>query len=79
MMHPFVLLPVIGQLILIVTLFQKTPSRRLTYLGLGCLSLLLVFIAFIGIIGANLKILASTLPFIITGILVVIRYRRKEQ
>lgn len=78
LLHPFVMLPLVGQLILLVTLFQKKPSRRLTFLGLGCLSLLLVFIAFIGIMAGNLKILASTLPFIITGVLVVVRYRAKK-
>lgn len=79
LLHPFVILPLGGQLLLLITLFQKTPSKALTYIGLGCLSLLLVFIAFIGVISFNFKILASTLPFIITGILVIMKYRKEKK
>jgi len=75
-LHPFVLLPFIGQIILIYTLFQKTPSKILTYLGLGGIGILFLLMSFIGIISSNFKILLSTLPFIITGILVVINNRK---
>ncbi len=74
--HPFVLIPLAGQLLLFITLFQKTPSRILTYTGLASLSLLLLFIFAIGIMGMNFKMIASVIPFIVFGIL-VIRYNRK--
>ena len=75
-LHPFVLIPLLGQLLLLFTIFQKKPSRVLTYIGLSALSLLLVFMFFIGIMGMNVKILASTLPFIMTGVLVIRANRR---
>ena len=69
--HPLTLLPLFGQVLLLITLFQKKPSKVLTFMGLGCLGLLLFFISFIGIISFNWKIFLSTIPFIITAILAV--------
>lgn len=74
--HPFVLIPLAGQLLLFITLFQKTPSRILTYTGLASLSLLLLFIFAIGIMAMNIKMIASVIPFIVFGVL-VIKYNRK--
>lgn len=69
--HPFILLPFAGQLILLITLFQKKPGKLLTFAGLGCIGLLLAFMFVIGLISLNIKILASTIPFVCTGILVI--------
>lgn len=66
--HPFTLMPLAGQLALLVTLFQKDPSRWLTLVGTAFLGLLLVFIFLIGLLGLNPKIAGSTVPFIALGI-----------
>lgn len=62
--HPFTLLPVLGQLALLVTVFQRTPSKALTYAGIGGIGLLLGLMLFIGIIDTNVKIALSALPFV---------------
>ncbi|MBI1306725.1 MAG: hypothetical protein GC181_08935 [Bacteroidetes bacterium] len=67
--HPFVLIPLFGQLILLITLFQKNPSKWLTYLGMFSLAVLLGFMLFIGLLGFNAKIILSTLPFVTTCVL----------
>lgn len=67
--HPFTVIPIFGQILLFITLFQKTPNQKLTYIGIFCIGVLLLFIFFIGIISINLKILISTLPFILFAIL----------
>jgi len=67
-LHPFILLPLFGQLLLVITLFQSRPGKWLTYAGIGCLSLLLGFMFIIGVIDFQYKILLSTLPFIIVAI-----------
>lgn len=77
-MHPFVLLPFLGQVLLIITLFQKTPGRILSLTGLSALSLLMLLLFFIGIISFNWKILVSSLPFIITAIIAVRIYWKKD-
>jgi hypothetical protein len=69
--HPFILLPLAGQFILIITLFQKSPGKTLTYIGMGCLALLLVFMFVIGLLSLNLKIIFSTVPFIAVAIFTI--------
>ncbi|MBX2892165.1 MAG: hypothetical protein KF734_14655 [Saprospiraceae bacterium] len=73
--HPFILLPLFGQLLLLTTLFQKKPNKTLTYVGIGCIGLLLGFMFVIGILGRNYKILISTLPFIATAIVAIRNFR----
>ena len=75
--HPFTLLPLFGQVLLLVTLFQREPSRLLTYIGLACLGLLLVFMFVIGLFSFNFKILLSTVPFMVTAVLGIIEARKK--
>ena len=77
-MHPFVVLPLLGQLLLLITLFQKEPGKRLTYVGIGCIGLLLGLMFIIGIIGPDIKILLSTVPFIVTATIVVLNFRKKK-
>lgn len=69
--HPFVLLPLVGQILLLITLFQKIPSKILTYISIVGLGLLLGFMFIIGIICLNSKILISTIPFLIVAILTI--------
>ncbi len=75
--HPFTLLPLLGQVLLLVTLFQKGPSRWLTYIGIAGLSVLLLLMAFIGVIGLNYKIFLSTIPFVVTAIFAIMEARKK--
>lgn len=74
--HPFTLAPLAGQILLLLTLFQKTPSKILTYIGIAGLGLLLGFMFLIGLLSLNFKIIVSTVPFIVVSIL-AIRYYRK--
>ncbi|MCK6694856.1 MAG: hypothetical protein L6Q97_22485 [Thermoanaerobaculia bacterium] len=76
--HPFTLLPLFGQLLLLVTLAQKEPNKILTYLGLGCIGLLLAFMFIIGLLSFNYKILLSTIPFLLTAVLTMRHLREKK-
>jgi hypothetical protein len=73
--HPFVLLPLFGQTVLLISLLPKVPHRLLTYSGIACLGLLLGFICFIGIISLNWKIFISTLPFLFTAVYTIKAHR----
>jgi len=70
-LHPFTLLPMLGQIALLVTLFQTTPSRALTIAGIVCLGLLLFFIFAIGLLSVNIRVTLSTLPFVVVAILTI--------
>lgn len=69
LLHPFVLLPLFGQLLLVTSLFQKEPSKKLSLLGVLCIGLLLLFMFFIGILSLRWKIVVSVLPFLVALIL----------
>ena len=77
-MHPFVLVPLTGQLLLFITLFQKSPDKVLSYIGFGALSVLILFVFLIGLFGGNFKIAFSALPFLVTGVLMMRVYRKKR-
>jgi hypothetical protein len=74
-LHPLTILPLIAQVMLIVTLFQKKPSKLLTYMSIGGIGILLVLMFVIGIMSSNFKILLSTIPFIVVAILAIRHYR----
>src|SRR5690349_982310 len=69
--HVMVLAPMAGQLILLFTVLQKNPGRRLTAVGIGLLSVLVLMIFLVGILSLNYKIFLSTLPFILCAILFI--------
>lgn len=73
--HPFTLLPLLGQILLLITLFQQKTSKILTYVSIGGLGLLLGFMFVIGVMGLNFRILLSTIPFLVTAFLTVRHYR----
>lgn len=69
--HPLVLLPMLGQVLLLITVLQKTPGKWITLIGLGCISLLLIMVLLAGTLTLNVRMLASVLPFFITAVFVV--------
>ena len=75
-LHPFIVLPFISQLLLLFTLCQKTPSKTLTYIGIVGLGLLLGFMFIIGVVSANVKILLSTIPFLLVVTLEIIHFKK---
>jgi hypothetical protein len=64
MIHPFILIPLLGQILLLISLFQKQPNPKLIYTSIGGIGLLLVFMLVVGILSGNVKIIVSTLPFL---------------
>ena len=78
-MHPFILLPLIGQLLLIITLFQKEPGKWLSMIGLGCIEILMLVILAIGIMNINFKMFFSTIPFLYVGYLSIKYHMQKSK
>ena len=69
--HPFILFPLIGQMLLLIVLFQKSPSKVLTYISMAGLGLLVGFMFMIGLISLNFKMVVSTLPFLVVAMLTI--------
>ena len=78
-LHPLIILPFAGQLMLIVNLLIKKPRKAFTYIGTACLGLLLGFMFIIGVTTLHFKIIISTLPFLITAVAMVRYYRELEE
>lgn len=74
--HPFILLPMLGQVLLGFALFQNKPNKKLIYSGIACLGLLLGFMFLIGLFSLNFKIVLSTLPFVLTAIFTIFQLRK---
>ena len=77
--HPFILLPFLGQLLLIITLFQAKPDKKLTYAGIGGLGLLLGFMFIVGVLSVNYKIMVSTIPFLFLVIFTIKHHKEPSQ
>lgn len=77
-LHPFTIVPLLGQLILVITLFQKTPNKILTYIGIGSLGILLLFMFIIGLVHLNYKIILSTIPFILLSIITIRHFQKRK-
>ncbi len=75
-LHPLISMPLLGQILLAITIVQRTPSRILFYLGTGSLLILLGLMFLIGIISFNLKILFSTLPFLAMSVVTLIHFMK---
>lgn len=75
-LHPFIVLPIAAQFILLFTLFQNKPSKKLTYISVFGLGILFVFMLFIGIISLNYKIALSSIPFIVVSIVTMLHHRK---
>lgn len=76
-LHPFTIMPFIGQILLLITLFQRRPNKKLTYIGMACIGILLTLMFAIGCMELNFKILASTIPFLMVGFLTIRHNRLK--
>ncbi|HLP11103.1 MAG TPA: hypothetical protein VK177_04165 [Flavobacteriales bacterium] len=66
LVHPFILLPLAGQLVLLFCLFQKTPTKWLTMAGTAAIFLLIGFIFMIGLLTLNTKVTLLSLPFMLS-------------
>jgi len=75
--HPLVLLPLAGQLLLLFSASQKKPSRRLAVLGQLLLSPLVALILLAGILSLHMKMVLSTLPFIVSSIIFYNSFSKK--
>lgn len=75
--HPFILIPLGGQVMLLLSLFLKGQTRFLTYAGIMSIGVLLLMIFLIGILSSQYIMLASTLPFFVTSVM-SFKYHRKQ-
>ena len=64
-LHPFTIIPLAGQILLLISIFLKNPSKKLVITAIASIGLLFVVILLVGILSKNYKILLSVVPFLI--------------
>lgn len=74
-LHPFILMPLTGQILLLITLFQKQPNKVLTYISIAGIGILLAFMLLVGLLSLNFKIILSTIPFLVLAFLAIRHFR----
>ncbi len=76
-LHPFILFPFIGQLLLAITLFQKKPGKILTFTAVAGIGILILLMFVIGCMGFNLKIALSTIPYLLVATFTLFHHLKK--
>lgn len=66
--HPFIFLPLLGQVLILITIFQQTPNRMLMIGGIACISVLMLMILIVGVLSLHATIAVSSCPFLILSV-----------
>lgn len=77
--HPFVILPFIGQIILLSSLLAKKTPKWFVVTGILCLGILLLMVLLTGILSGNMKVILCALPYCFFSILFFLRKEKKEK
>lgn len=78
LIHPFILLPLLGQILLLLTLVQKNPNKIMTYLGIGGIGIIMALIFLIGCLNINFMMLLSTIPFLVISFYTIRHHMKKR-
>lgn len=62
-LHPFILLPFTGQVLLFISVVMSRPHRKWLIAGIVLISILYVIILLIGLMELNFKMILSVFPF----------------
>ena len=73
LLHPLVILPFLGQVILLMTLLQNNPIKLLVRIGILFESSLALIILIVGLLTLKYRIILSTLPFLFFAVITFIR------
>jgi len=74
LLHPLIIGPAVGELILLYTLVK--PKKKLILSGLILIGILVLLVLLAGILGGKMKMIVSTLPFLLTSISFIRNYKK---
>jgi peptidoglycan/LPS O-acetylase OafA/YrhL len=78
-LHPLIIIPLLGMLLLLYTFFSKSPDRIVSLTGTLSLSVFMALLFFIGVSIPDFKILVSTIPFLVVMLLALRFYLKKVE
>jgi hypothetical protein len=79
--HPFILLPLLGQLLLLVNAFVARPRKGLIYLGITLIGLLYGLLIIIAFLSSSMLVKVAVFPYSIMAIVLWVltkRYARRS-
>lgn len=76
--HPFILLPLFGQICIMTYIIHPKPKSLWLWLGLAGIGLLMFFLFFIGLIGQQWKIWLGAAPFVTFSILTMYYFNKTK-
>ena len=68
-LHPLIIFPFVGQLLLMVALIIRSPGKWLIHSAILLSGILFIPILLSGLLSFNLKVVLSTLPFFIFSVI----------
>jgi len=74
--HPLILAGLIGQILLLYSIFSKKPNTRLNTIGVLVLSPVVLLALLAGVLSFNWKMIAAALPFVILSVIYFIKSRK---
>lgn len=71
--HPFILLPLLGQIVLLISFLLPKPKIWLVIIASSGIALLFLMLFLIGILNSNLKMTCCSFPFLVFYSLLITR------
>ena len=76
LLHPLIILPFLGQILLIIQIMKKDWHKIFLYCSIAGIAIFFLTLLVIGFVSKNFKIVLSTLPFVLLTVMVIINYRQ---
>lgn len=76
LLHPLIVLPFLGQILLIIQIIKKNWHKVLLYSSIAGMAIFFLTLLVVGIVSKNFKIAFSTLPFMFLTVMVIVNYRQ---
>jgi hypothetical protein len=78
-LHPFIVLPFIGQLLMLAAVFNKRFPIKYILLANLLLGLMVLMVLLIGILAPDFTMIISTIPFLFFTVLLIRSYRIRHK
>jgi hypothetical protein len=77
--NPLFILAFIGQILILISVFNSNHSNGLIFLGIKLLGVIVLLILIFGIFLLSIKMIVSTIPFICVVILYILKAKSKRR
>lgn len=63
--HPLIIAPLIGEILILISLLKPKADKRFTLIGMLLLGIIVLLFLLIGLMGLNWRMIISTLPYLL--------------